>query len=307
MRPDIEGRIAERAARSQLGLITYGQLDELGVSEKQRRHLVGSGRWRQEARRVLASAAAPRTAEQSMLAAVLDHDRPAVVTGRTAAWLLGHRDGSPTPIHLLSKRAGSHRSARAVVHETFWLPPHHTQLVRHVPCVTEARLVFELAHGMHPLRLRRLADWMKSARGMSYDSLALTTAELARRGKPGSTKMRALVAGLTPGWVPPASELEAVFASLCDRFGLPRGVVQLNAGGERWIGRVDVAYPAARLLVELDSRQWHDTSTAFEDDRRRDNALVLAGWRVIRITWRMLHDEPEKVVDLLRKLLAQAG
>jgi len=73
------------------------------------------------------------------------------------------------------------------------------------------------------------------------------------------------------------------------------------------VGRVDVAYAEARLLVELDSRRWHDTSTAFEDDRHRDNALVLAGWRVIRITWRMIHDEPDKVAELLRGLLSAAA
>jgi len=107
--------------------------------------------------------------------------------------------------------------------------------------------------------------------------------------------------------VPPASELEAKFVNVCRRYGLPQGIRQLNVGGEAWVGRVDVAYPEAKLLVELDSRQWHDTSTAFEDDRKRDNALVLAGWRVIRITWRMLCDEPEKVADLVRALLTSAA
>ena len=76
------------------------------------------------------------------------------------------------------------------------------------------------------------------------------------------------------------------------------------AGGSAWIGRVDVAYPAARLVVELDSRRWHDSRTAQESDRQRDNALVAAGWRVIRITWRQLLDDPTGVVSLLRQLLA---
>ena len=142
---------------------------------------------------------------------------------------------------------------------------------------------------------------------MTYDVLFLTAAELWRRGKPGSAKMRELMAGIDAGWVPPASELERKFRDLCRRFGLPEGVRQLNAGGEAWVGRVDVAYREAKLLVELDSRQWHDTSTAFEDDRRRDNALVLAGWRVVRITWRMLCDEPEKVAELLRGLLSPSA
>jgi hypothetical protein len=115
--------------------------------------------------------------------------------------------------------------------------------------------------------------------------------------------MRLVVDERMPGYVPPASELEAVYGDVCERFGLPRGIVQLNAGGAAWVGRVDVAYPDAKLLVELDSRRWHDTSTAFDDDRERTNALVVAGWRVIRITWRMLHDEPERVAALVRAAL----
>ena len=307
MRPDIYGRIAERAARTQLGLITTTDLDELEVTRAQRRTLVRSGRWRRIGRRVYADAAAPETTEQRLLATVLDVGRPAFVTRDTAAWLVGVRGFGPDPVHVLVKRGGRHRLESGVLHETFWLPPHHTQVVRNVPCVSDARLVFELAHLVHPIRLRRIADWLKSSRGMSYDALALTAAELWRSGVPGSTEMRALVSERSPGYVPPASALEEAFRALCVRFGLPEGTRQKNTGGAEWVGRVDVAYPEAKLLVELDSRQWHDTSTAFEDDRRRDNALVLAGWRVVRITWRMIHDEPEQVAALLRGLLTRAA
>lgn len=303
MRPEVYGRIAERAS-SQLGLITYEQLDDIGVTTRQRRTMIGSGAWQRRGRRVLADASAPDTDEQRLLAGTLDVGREAGVTATSAAWLVGVQGFAPRPVHVLTTRGGNHRPANAVLHETFWLPPHHLQVVRGVPCVSHERLVFELASLVRPKRLRRIADWIKSARGMSYDSMALTASELWRRGKPGSAEMRLLVDERLPGYVPPASELEASFRDLCDRFGLPQGVRQLNAGGDAWIGRVDVAFAAARLLVELDSRQWHDTSTAFEDDRERTNALVLAGWRVVRITWRMIHDEPERVASLLRGLLS---
>ena len=47
---------------------------------------------------------------------------------------------------------------------------------------------------------------------------------------------------------------------------------------------VDAYWPHARLIVELDSRAWHDNPLAFEDDRARDQDHVLAGDRVIRLT-----------------------
>jgi hypothetical protein len=301
MRPEVYGRIAERAS-SQLGLITVPQLDEIGVSEKQRRALVRSGRWQRRGRRVLRDCSAPRSTFQDLLAEVLDTPG-SVVTGPTAGWLVGNRSFSADPVHLLVKRGGNHRPKSAILHETFWLPTQHTQLVHGVPCIADARLPFELAHELHPRRLRRVVDWLKSNRGMDYGQMALFAAELYRRGKPGSAEMRRVVDERVAGYVPPASELAALFDDVCARFGLPRGEVEINAGGVAWIGRVDVLYRRAKLIVELDSRRWHDTSLAFEDDRARTNALVLAGWRVIRITWRMLMDEPEKVATLLSELL----
>lgn len=301
MRPDTYGCIAERA-RPQLGLVTISQLNALDVTEGQRRAMVASGRWERRGRRVLADAAAPRTRRQDLLATVLDVPG-SVVTKTTAAWLVGLERFRVEPVHLLVKRGGNHRPVGSIVHETFWLPPSHRQCIDGVPCVSDARLCFELASTVHPKHLRRLVDRLKSTRGMDYSELALTTAELCRRGKSGSAEMRLVVNERMPGFVPPASELEAVYADVCAAFDIPPGVRQKNAGGDAWIGRVDVAYPDHKLLVELDSRRWHDTSTAFDDDRVRTNALVAAGWRVIRITWRMLHDEPQKVAALLRSLL----
>jgi hypothetical protein len=303
MRPDIHGRIAERA-RLQLGLVTSDDLDAIGVTRQQRRTMVASGRWERRSRRVLADPCAPRTRHQEVLAGVLDVPG-GVATDATAAWLVGMAGFHPRRPKVLVRRGGNHRPELAEVHETFWLPDTHRQVVHGVPCVSDARLCFELASIVKPQRLRRLVDWQRSNRGLDYGELARVAAELCRRGKPGSAEMRLVVDERMPGYVPPASELEAVFRDFCDTYGLPQGVRQTNAGGAAWIGRVDVAFLPHKVLVELDSRRWHDTSTAFDDDRARTNALVLAGWRVVRITWRMLHDEPDKVAELLRGLFVR--
>ena len=137
--------------------------------------------------------------------------------------------------------------------------------------------------------------------------LAGVVGELAGRGRRGSTALRTLSEDLAPGYVPPASELEARFRDLLRSAGIDGGVTQANVGGEEWVGRVDVAFPAAKLVVELDSRRWHLSRSAMESDRRRDNALVVAGWRVVRITWRQLVDDPAGLVALLRSLLAGAA
>ncbi|MGI8814055.1 MAG: endonuclease domain-containing protein [Pseudonocardia sp.] len=46
--------------------------------------------------------------------------------------------------------------------------------------------------------------------------------------------------------------------------------------------RVDFAFPVARLVVEVDGWAWHSDAARFRSDRARQNALVLAGWAVLR-------------------------
>jgi len=67
---------------------------------------------------------------------------------------------------------------------------------------------------------------------------------------------------------------------------------------------VDLLWPAQRLIVEVDGHAFHHTRAAFERDRRRDAALIAAGHRVIRITWRRLTGEPKAVIAELAAALA---
>jgi very-short-patch-repair endonuclease len=56
--------------------------------------------------------------------------------------------------------------------------------------------------------------------------------------------------------------------------------------------------------VEIDGFAFHSSRRAFEADRRRDAELQARGWRVVRITWRQLAREPERVVATIATLLA---
>ncbi|HEX2103341.1 MAG TPA: DUF559 domain-containing protein [Solirubrobacteraceae bacterium] len=67
---------------------------------------------------------------------------------------------------------------------------------------------------------------------------------------------------------------------------------------------VDGLYPDQRLIVELDGRRAHETTGAFEEDRRRDRDLRTRGYRILRLTWRQLHDDAPTIAAQLRALLA---
>lgn len=53
------------------------------------------------------------------------------------------------------------------------------------------------------------------------------------------------------------------------------------------IRRVDMRI-GRRIIVEVDGRQFHDLSTAYENDRRGDDELVALGYVVLRFTYRQV-------------------
>ncbi len=69
----------------------------------------------------------------------------------------------------------------------------------------------------------------------------------------------------------------------------------------RRIHRVDFRFERQRLVVEVDGRRWHADK---KRDQLIDNALVAAGWRVLRYGWGEIVHETERVLAELRDALA---
>jgi very-short-patch-repair endonuclease len=67
---------------------------------------------------------------------------------------------------------------------------------------------------------------------------------------------------------------------------------------------LDVAFPRLKIVLEIDGRLHEDDPNIFENDRWRQNDLVLEGWTVLRFTWRMLEDHPDKVLAAVLELVA---
>jgi very-short-patch-repair endonuclease len=67
---------------------------------------------------------------------------------------------------------------------------------------------------------------------------------------------------------------------------------------------VDCHWPVQRLLLEVDAFGTHGDRRSFERDRRRDQDHLAAGYRVIRITWRQLVQEPGRVLVRIAQTLA---
>ncbi|MGC3992872.1 MAG: DUF559 domain-containing protein [Propionicimonas sp.] len=66
----------------------------------------------------------------------------------------------------------------------------------------------------------------------------------------------------------------------------------------------DIWFPELRLVIEFDGKEIHTDHLRFENDRWRQNLLVTEGFRVLRITWQMLMDEPFLVLQLVQAAIA---
>jgi very-short-patch-repair endonuclease len=95
------------------------------------------------------------------------------------------------------------------------------------------------------------------------------------------------------------SEAEEAFLAVVRTAGLPNPVPQCPVEGKRR----DFVWPQARVVVEIDSRTYHDATNAFERDRLRGNEVTLAGWTHLRFTRRrVVHRGKEVEWDLKRAL-----
>jgi very-short-patch-repair endonuclease len=183
------------------------------------------------------------------------------------------------------------------------LPADEVTVHRGVPVTTAARTLFDLAGALTLQQLEAAVTEAEIGRLGSPTSLADLVARHPRA--PGIANVRRVLRQNTVARTVTKSTLEIAFLAFLDAHGLPRprtnAKIALGNGREPM---VDAAWPEHRLVAELDSYGIHTTHRNFEEDRARDRALTVAGWRVVRITWRQLHDgDPGTLVAELSALL----
>lgn len=166
---------------------------------------------------------------------------------------------------------------------------------RGIPVTTLERTLADLADVVPRAALHRAAQQAEFLRGRVGTSGDPWRHAHGRRGAPVLRTLPQLraVTGMT------RSELERRMLAICRGAGLPEPESNRRIAGHR----VDFVWREQRLIVETDGRQAHLTAAAFENDRRRDVDLMVAGWRVARFTWAAVRDEPTVVAERLRKLL----
>jgi len=113
----------------------------------------------------------------------------------------------------------------------------------------------------------------------------------------GTRRLRALAALAAPAESPMETRLRWLLIDA----GLSRPEVQkdLRDGDGRFVGRADLYYPAARLVIEYDGGNHRDRLV---EDNRRQNLLVNAGFRLLRFTAADIYHRPDVVVAQVRQV-----
>jgi hypothetical protein len=300
---DLDHRL-ETLAAAQHGLITRGQATGAGATRDAVRHRVRSRRWEQAGPGVYRVVGAPATPHQHLLTAVMIAGRDAYASHHAAAALHDIPGFAPGVVELSVPRGRRPRLHGVRVHQSNRLPSDHCDVVDAIPTTVVARTLFDLAATVHPRRVERALDNCLARRQVTLPAVWKVLDDLADHGRVGTAMMRGLLAVRGAGFVAPASELEARLLRVLRDAGLPPPAREIDVGDAHgWVGRVELVYREARVLIEADSRRHHSSALDFHSDRRRDNRLMAHGWRVMRFDWATVTRRPADVVALVRAAL----
>ena len=284
-------RIADLASR-QHGVVHRDQLLALGVGR-------GSIDWRLGKRlhpvyrSVYAVGHRGLTREGRLLAAVLACGRGAALSHRSAGALWGIRPSRAAAVDVtVPTRGGRRRRRGIIIHRTTSLAEAEVTANLRIPVTTLARTPLDLALVLPRRGLEKAID--EAERLSLFD---LRSVHAAFQNHPGRHRVAvALDDRAEPIFT--RSELEEHMLELCKEHCLP--LPKVNARIGRY--EVDFLWPESRLIVETDGRTSHSTPAAFERDRARDAELTVAGYRVVRFTYRQVERESKRVAALLAKL-----
>jgi hypothetical protein len=290
-------------AEAQHGIVTLPQLRALGFSESGVRYRVAAGRLCRLHRGVYAFAGLPLTANSHRLAAVAACGHGAVLSHASAAALWGIRASAATLVDVtVPSRAGRHRDGIRV-HRGGRLVANEIDEVAGIPCTTVARTVLDCAAFLPESATEYLIHHAQIKRLLRRSEVE---AVLQRNPARAGTGVVRRILGLSlPGDEKLRSLNERRLLRICSEAELPRPDVDVWIPLPEGHGLpVDFAWLQQRLIVEVDSRTYHGTDRALINDPGRDRRLMLAGWRVVRFSYRDLSERPALVATELRRLMA---
>jgi very-short-patch-repair endonuclease len=277
-------RVAERS----LGLVTRRQL-ERSLTRSQIESLVRTAFIVRVHRGVYRLAGAAMTLRRRALAATLACGDGAVASHRTAAELWGVLEPSKGPVHVTIRNGRMAQHAGVVVHRTLSLPKTDVTLIP-IPVTRVPRTISDLPAHLREealdeaIRRRLITPFDAFGYDRSLDRLARDRVE---HGAPEQKIERLAIAALRAAGLPQ-----------------PRRQHPIRIDGQRY--RLDLAYPAERIAIELEGRAPHWGRDRWQSDHDRRNALEIEGWKMLSYTWWDVRHDPDKLGRQASGLLARS-
>ncbi|WP_431884451.1 type IV toxin-antitoxin system AbiEi family antitoxin domain-containing protein [Micromonospora wenchangensis] len=280
--------ILRRVALGQDGMVTMSQALAAGLTRHHVRQLCRSGRWTRLSRGCYTPAGQPpdALARRARIRAAVTSLGPGAFAVLDSALAL-HEIAGPrqSAVHVSvpvdRPRPQRHTDPTLVVHQ-FTVAPGDVVDVAGVPTTSPLRTVTDMILRLDRYPAVSVLDSALNRGLVTPEDLATAPAIVrGRRGAPAARSHLAEVDGRAQ------SPLETWSRLRCVDGGVPPDVLQqeVRDGDGHLLGIGDLGWRAARLIAEADGAGPHGTPEALFADRRRQNRLVNAGWRVLRFTW----------------------
>jgi len=299
----LEWLIADLAF-AQHGVVALDQLLEFGLSARAVRDRAAAGRLHRVHAGVYAVGHDRLTRDGRYMAAVLACRPDSALSHRSSADKRGLRHTSRSAVEVMTPRRAGRGRAGIDAHTSSTMLARDIEQVDGIPCTTVARTLLDLAAILPRRAVERAFDQAEVLQVL--DARAIEDVLARTNGHRGNAKLRSILDDHAPGSTLTRNQLEDAFLAVCDAAGLARPAVNT------WIALAPTGYEADflwrthGLIAETDGRDAHTTRRAFEHDRRRDQRLMLAGYRVVRFARSQVFDDPASVATTLRGLLGQA-
>ncbi len=278
--------------------MTTQQLLAIGFTEGSIRHRAEAGRLIRVHRGVYAVGRPLTTPLEHGAAALLACGPRSALAGFSALafWsLLGGSDWPDPPVVLVPAH-DRRRHANIEIHNSKTLLRRDIRTRNGLRVTSPARTLLDVAPHLNAEELRR-ATGAALRRHLTRPTQLRDV--IARNPQhPGTEALRPL-ATQTPGNLT-RSPLEDDFATFCATHALPTPHTNVTIAGYE----VDAWFPEERVIVEIDSVEFHADPRAFETDRERDAHHLALGVVTVRLTKERMRADPRREADRLHAILA---
>jgi hypothetical protein len=267
----IDALIAVIAGR-QFGYITRVQLLSLGLDGSAIARRLKAGRLIKVHAGVYAVGHVPSTPIARAFGAVLACGPGAVLSHSTALCVWGIHKHWREPFHVTARSAHRHPGIRS--HRSSALAPNDITKQLGVPVTSPAKTMLDNAPDLAERRLTRAVNDLRHARYLHLSALHDVIERFPRA--PGARLLIPFVLDTTN---PTRSTFEDLFPPYYALF------------------------PEQRVVVELDSWEYHNDRHSFEHDRDKDADLIAAGLLPIRMTWERFISHGDREAARLQSIL----